>query len=381
MNPFKSRITQLLVLLFVFCLPVAAICNDQSTPPIDIEDQIDDYLDTQVKEHGIPGITVAVVANGGIIYHRAIGVRRLGSDEKLTTGHAFHMASVSKPFVATAIMQLVEEKKIDLDAPVIDYLPYFQLDDDRYRSITIRQMLNHTSGMPDVEDYEWDKPQFDKEAAERYVRQMATEKMLWGPGEGVRYSNMAFDALAVVIARVSGMSFESYVDSRILQPLGMVNSSFLYPIIAEDLRTSGHVGNPAQVSDVYPYNRRHAPSSTLNSSVMDMTNWLLANLNRGEHNGQRILQSSSYDLLWTGTVEFPDYPAMVGLSWFVDEDADADAGEGNRFVFHGGGDTGFRSFVLMEPDANVGVVIASNWGETDSAEIAFSIIDLVLADL
>jgi hypothetical protein len=91
------------------------------------------------------------------------------------------------------------------------------------------------------------------------------------------------------------------------------------------------------------------------------------------------LEPSSYDLLWTGTVEFPDYPARVGLSWFVEEDTDP--GEGNRFVFHGGGDTGFRSFVLLEPDAKVGVVIASNWDGTDAAETAFSIIDLVLADL
>ena len=124
-------IPRLLAFLFVFCLPVTAICNDQSTPPDGIASQIDNYLDTLVKEQGIPGITVAVVANGGIIYERAIGVRRLGSEEKLTTGHVFHMASVSKPFVATAIMQLVEEGKIDLDAPVTDYIPYFQLDDDR----------------------------------------------------------------------------------------------------------------------------------------------------------------------------------------------------------------------------------------------------------
>ena len=116
--------------------------------------------------------------------------------------------------------------------------------------------------MPDVEDYEWDKPQSDEGAAERFVRAMASERLLWAPGGGWRYSNnMAFDALGDVIAKVSGQSFETYVRANILEPLGMKNSSFIHAEIGEALRTTGHVGNPARVSAVYPYNRRHAPSS------------------------------------------------------------------------------------------------------------------------
>ena len=107
--------------------------------------------------------------------------------------------------------------------------------------------------------------------------------------------------LAAVIAKASGVSFETYARTRIFEPLGMASSSFFYQEIAEPLRTAGHVGNPARVSDVYPYNRRHAPSSTLTSSVIDMTRWMLANLNRGELEGRRILQAASYELLWTPT--------------------------------------------------------------------------------
>ena len=208
-------------------------------------------------------------------------------------------------------------------------------------------MLNHTSGMPDVEDYEWDNPKFDEGAAERFVRAMASEQLLWVPGTAWQYSNMAFDALGDVIAKVSGMTFEDYVRTNILEPLGMNSSSFIYPEIDEALRTNGHVDDPAQVSDVYPYNRRHAPSSTLNSSVIDMTHWLLVNLNRGELGGRRILKNDSYDLLWRPTTELPiparfgryasedfsDLPAFrVGLSWFLGEIA------GHPTVFHGGRD-------------------------------------------
>jgi hypothetical protein len=85
----------------------------------------------------------------------------------------FHMASIVKPFVATAILQLADERKVDLDAPVVRYLPYFRLADQRYPSITVRQMVAHTSGMPDVSDYEWDRPQFDDGALEGYVRSLS----------------------------------------------------------------------------------------------------------------------------------------------------------------------------------------------------------------
>jgi CubicO group peptidase (beta-lactamase class C family) len=113
------------------------------------------------------------------------------------------MPSISKPFVATAIMQLVEKGKIDLDAPVVTYLPYFKLDSEQYKVITIQHMLSHVSGMPDVMDYEWDKPQYDAGALERYVRSLAEEKTRRKPGENFAYSNMAFECLGNVIAKVS----------------------------------------------------------------------------------------------------------------------------------------------------------------------------------
>ncbi len=299
----------------------------------------------------------------------------------------FHFASVSKPFVATAIMQLVEQGKLGLDDPVTKSLPYFSLSDERFRDITIREMLNHTSGMPDVEDYEWDNPQFDEGAAEHMVRAMASERLLWAPGTAWQYSNMAFDTLGDVIAKASGMSFEAYVRTNILEPVGMGHSSFIYPEISEALRTTGHVGDPAQVSDVYPYNREHAPSSTLNSNVREMARWLRVNLNRGELDGHRILRPDSYDLLWSSSTEFPiparfgryasenfgDTPALqIGLSWFLGEHS------GRPIAFHGGRDTGFSSYVLLLPDDSIGIVLASNWEQTDTATLARGILDLIL---
>ena len=319
----------------------------------------------------VPGVAVGVTRNGALAYAGAFGVRNIETGEPMRPEYIFHLASVSKPFVATAIMQLVERGAMSVDAPVTDYLPYFKLSGTEYARITIRQMLNHTSGMPDVEDYEWDRPQFDEDAAERYVRSLENEAMIAAPGELWRYSNMAFDTLGDVIAKVSGQSFESYVKENILDPLGMTASTFLQPDVPEELRTTPHVGRGEPiVSGHYPYNRRHAPSSTLNSSVVEMANWALVNLNRGELNGRRILSEESYDELWTPTVETND--GAVGLSWFLSEH------RGRTRIYHGGSDTGYRSHFVILPEEDLGLIIASNYSGAPMGALAEGILDILL---
>ena len=124
-------------------------------------------------------------------------------------------------------MQLVEQGKIDLDDPVVDYLPYFELADDRYGTITIRELLTHTSGLPDVEDFGYDNPAYDVEALDRYVRSLTDTSLIAAPGEGFSYSDMGFDILGDVVATVSGQPFEEYVQENIFDPLGMENTTFL----------------------------------------------------------------------------------------------------------------------------------------------------------
>jgi len=299
-------------------------------------------------------------------------VRSLETGEPLTPEHVFHMASVSKPFVASAVMQLVEQGRMNLDERVVTYLPYFELADGRYGEITIRQMLNHTSGMPDVMDYEWDNPQYDEGAAERYVRTLTGEQMIAAPGELWRYSNMAFDTMGDVIAKVSEVPFETYVKENILDPLGMSESSFIHPDIREELRTTGHVWQlEPVVSDVYPYNRRHAPSSTLNSSVVEMTKWAFVNLNRGELNGNRILREESYDVLWTPSAQVSEN-RHVGLSWFLGEH------RGTRTVGHSGGDTGFSSQFVLLPEEDIGLVMACNYSSAPLGSIRDGVLDILL---
>jgi len=351
-------------------------CNKSSEENIKLgglEDSLTAYLETVMQRFRIPGLTIAVIQEGKPLYVKAFGVTNVETKEKMKPEYIFHFTSVSKPFVATAVMQLVEQKKMNLDAKLITYLPYFELADERYEEITIRQMLNHTSGIPDVADYEWDKPQYDEGAAERYVRSLKDQKMLFDPGTKPRYSNMAFDILGDVISKVSGMSFEDYVTINILDPLMMKESSFLIKEISSNLRTTPHVWQlwPV-VSEHYPYNRPHAPSSTLNSSVVEMMNWAQANLNKGELNGNRILKPESYALLMKNSITF-ETDNEVGLSWFL--------GEYREFqtIGHGGGDTGYRSNIVLLPEKQIGLIIASNYDRTPIGSISTGILDILFA--
>jgi CubicO group peptidase (beta-lactamase class C family) len=360
------------ILLSIVFLGNSAANTLPDNPSSERENRIDEFIQSFMEAYQIPGLAIAIVENNQIVIAKAFGVANLETKQPLTIKSIFHMASVSKPFSATAIMQLVEQGKIKLDDPLIKYLPYFKLDDSRFKDITIKQMLTHTAGIPDVQDYEWDKPQYDAGAAERYVRSLVNEKMIAGPGEKWQYSNMAFDILADVIAKVSGMTFEDYIKNNILNPLEMTESDFLRERIKPELRTTAHVFNlQPEVSEVYPYNRRHAPSSCLDANVVEMGNWAIANMNQGAFKGQRILEASSYQLLFEPQVQI-DANRAVGLSWFLE------TRHNFKLISHGGGDLGFRSYIMMLPEKSLAVVAASNFEGTPMGEVAYGLIDIML---
>lgn len=364
---FSSPFIFLAVLLFACSKPVAEIPVDTA-----LKKKLNAYLAETVERLSVAGLTVAITRNDSVIYSAAFGYRNIETKERLTPYHVFHWASVSKTFVATAIMQLWEQKKIDLDEKLTTYLPYFRQQDEFYKDITIRQMLNHTSGIGDVDDYEWDKPQYDSGALERFVRGIANDKMLFTPGKDMRYSNTAFETLGDVIAKVSGMSFETYVRKNILGPLEMNITSFLYPEIPDSLRVSGHewAGMPI-VSKHYPYNRSHGPSSTLNSNVLEMTHYAFAHLNRGTYKGKRILADSTYDLWWTNSVNLEN-KSEIGLAWWLGER------NGLKLVSHSGGDTGFRSFFLLVPEKNISIMLVSNYELLRTDDLAAAILDILM---
>jgi CubicO group peptidase (beta-lactamase class C family) len=317
---------------------------------------LEPVVQSEIKSARLPGLAIGVVKDGRLIYSRGFGVRKIGELSPITSRSVFHMASVTKTFVATAIMQLVERGQIDLDVSLTRYLPYFRLADERYQVITIRQMLSHTSGIPDVDDYHWDKPEFDDGALERFVRSIANKKLAFRPGSKFGYSNTAYEILGDVVAKVSGGTFEDFVQKNVLTPLGMKDSTLLLRETSPELLTSPHLLQHGRltVSKVFPYNRSHAPSSTLYSNIEDMSRWAIANLNGGELDGKRILERETLALMWRPVIDAPT--SKVGISWFTKED------HGHRFVLHAGGDVGFESLLVLAPDDSFAVIGMTNLG-------------------
>ncbi len=335
----------------------------------DLAKKLDEEVERLFRESDSPGLAVGVVKDQELVYAKGFGVTNLETGGEVTPRTLFHMASITKPFVATSIVQLLEQEKLSLDDPIVEHLPYFEMKDERYATLTIRQFLTHSSGMPDVEDYHWDEPEYDEGALERYVRSLTDRELLFEPGERFSYSNLAFEVLGDLIAKVSGQSFADYVKEHILLPLGMNDSSILIRDVDPALLANGHVqgdNGEVLVSEHYAYNRRHGPSSTLHSNVVDMSRWAIANMNRGELEGTRILDASSYELLWEPTVIVGirhRRRVRLGLSWFLSGFNEQPT------VYHGGGDIGYRTNFLMAPDAGVAVIVLSNyWGPESTVE-------------
>jgi len=336
-----------------------------------IEEKLASLVEQTVNEaYGLAGLAIGIVKDGAVLFAQGFGQRNLDTGEPVTAHSLFHLASVSKSFVATAIMQLWEQGRLDLDAPVTTYLPYFTLKGGDTGQITLRHLLSHTGGVPDPEEYAWHQPEYDDEALERYVRSLADEAMIAAPGARYVYSNPAFDVLGDIIAKVSGQSFEAYVKSHVFDPLGMTDSTFLRREVSLDLATTPHFGAPLVVlADAYPYNRAHAPSSTLHSSATDMCRWMLANLAHGTLAGQRILRETTYATLWNPVAVTGEeiWAEASCLGWFRGTYRD------RPVIHHGGSDPGYFADKVLMPAQQLGVMVMANtycasaWGVTDAA--------------
>ena len=244
-------------------------------------------VESLLTSHEVAGLAVAVVRDEEVV-SRGFGVRDVDTGTPVTPETMFHLASVSKPFVATAVVSLstardAGEPVLDLDAPIIDWVPEFTLADGRAGEVTARHLLSHSSGLPDVADYGWHDPQLGDEALSEFARSLSGWRLQAEPGSTFSYSNAGFELLGLLLSRVTGTTFENAVRQQLLTPLGMRNSTFLRAEVPEQLAASPHVGMPLAVPEgAYPYTRRHAPSSTLHSNLVEMCRWMVAHFEPAE---------------------------------------------------------------------------------------------------
>lgn len=371
---YNACLPLLALLLLVGCVPLEAIPEPQAAtsssgdsgitvPSATSFDEamtakIEAVLMDTMQEYQVPGCALGVAQDGQIVYSQGFGVSEIDTDKSITVQSVFHLASVSKTVTATGIMQLVSEGKIDLDAPVIDYLPYFSLENEPADNITVRQLLSHTAGFPDVEDWMADfaSSDSDEEALERQVRSMSGRERLFAPGEDWSYSSAGFNVLGDIIAKVSGQNYEEYVQEHVFTPLGMTLTTSLVNEVDQELLVSPHTKDDEEqigVNDVYPYSRMHGPSNNLYSNVEEMLHYAMMHLNRGELDGVRILPESAYDDMWSIASDQRDY----ALGWWISEHGS------HRVVNHGGLDFGFNAYLGLIPEESIGLLLACNYAE------------------
>ncbi|MBY0491983.1 MAG: beta-lactamase family protein [Gemmatimonadaceae bacterium] len=383
------------LLIISLCSLAGACARDVSTPPARVgTTPLRDTLAALTKHFAdslhLPGLAVGIWQGDSLLFDLAQGRSALPGGAPISTASVFHMASISKPFVATAIMQLVERRQLELDAPITQYLPYFRMKDARAARITARQLLRHVAGLPDVTDYRWDHAEYDAGSLERYIRELKDSSLVGEPGVAPRYSNIGFEVLADVVAKVSGESFDDYMQRHILTPLKMTQSTFLMTDMDSSRMAWGHSADSAsgqyRRTAVYPYNRRHAGSSTLHSSINDMMRWVRANLRGGELDGVRIMQPETHAELWkpswdlTGDVErdakkagvpMPYDSLALGYSW------ERMVRRGRLLVMHSGSDVGFSTDMVLAPRDSLGIVVLVNADGVDTRTLSFRLLDRV----
>lgn len=326
-------------------------------------DRIDSLLKAQTQQQSGTGIAVGIVKDTSIVYNKGFGYADLATRDTVTEKTMFHLGSVPKSFVAVALMQLVEQKKVSLDSLVIKYIPELKFKDQRYKKITVRHLATHTSGIYTNLNHDWDKPKNNVDALDKFVCSLDYEKLRFEPGEKFSYSDFNYDIIGDIIYRVTGVSFEDYMKENVLNPSGMNKSTFYLPDTNMMARPYIDDYENCRISRgfLYPVNREHAPSGTLFSNSTEMCYWMLMNIHKGKFRDNSVLKQSTYNNMWSPFIktEWPsNYYQSMGIGWFAGEY------NGKETYLHSGTDHGYRAIFCIIPEDKYGVVILSNYKET-----------------
>ena len=282
----------ILILMFALLLPAlsrpAHAAPAAPTPDMAV---IDRYVAEQLETLRIPGAALGIVHGDRVVHLQGFG-RADGSGRAMNAQTPSLIGSLTKSFTAVAIMQLVEQGNLALDAPVQRYLPWFRVADaDASARITVRHLLTHSSGLPGGDDTtSMLRSDIAADAIERQVRALATVELAHPVGSTWEYANSNYATLGLLVETVSGQSYEAYVQQYIFAPLQMEHS-YASPLAARrGGLAAGHkywFGQPRATQ--LPYPRGLLPAGFLASSAEDMSRYLLAHLNGGQVGNTRIL--------------------------------------------------------------------------------------------
>jgi len=346
---------------------VMTAATSPGTPHVMTADDLSTFLDGMVpymiQRGDIAGGVISVVKDGKLLFARGYGYADLEKRTPVSPETTlFRPGSTSKLFTWTAVMQQVEQGKLDLDHDVNDYLD-FKIPPRDGKPVTLRQLMTHTAGFEDTARGLLPRKPEDVNL-ERYLKTHIPAR-IFAPGEIVAYSNYGCGLAGYIVQRVSGEGFDDYVQKHIFEPLGMHHSSFamplpptLAPLMAKGYKSASD-GKPQPFELVDP-----APAGAMSSSATDMANFMIAQLQGGRFGDTRILQQATAELMHS-----PQHTAAPGLAGFdlgfYQEDRN-----GQRIIGHGGDTIVFHSDLHLLLDANVGIFMSFNSaGDAGSAHV------------
>ncbi|MEO9146860.1 MAG: serine hydrolase [Ginsengibacter sp.] len=354
---------KLFLCMLLFCVFSFGIVAQPITSP-----QIDALVERTLKTFDVPGIAVAIVKDGKIIHEKGYGVSSLNTMQKMDEHTRFGIASNSKAFTVASLGILVDEGKIKWDDKVTDYIPEFKLYAPYVtEDFTIRDLLTHRSGLglgagdlmiwPDSSTFTLK----DLIHNLRFLKQVSDFRTKYD------YDNLLYVVAGEVVARVSGMTWEDFVQTHIIDPLQMTESAPNYSL----LKDKTNVIDPhAPVNGKVQVIRRDwkyfaDAAGGIYSSVHDMAKWIIMQMNDGKYGdglNEQLLKKSTHEEMWTpqtiipvhGETAYNTHFASYGLGWFLSDE------NGYKVPTHTGGLAGIVTQVTLIPELKLGIIVFTN---------------------
>lgn len=345
-----------IALAFVLFFPFAS--NAQ-------ENKAESAIQQIMLETPVMGLSVAVVKNNKIIYTHSFGLKDAETNAQLTNDNIFRIASISKSFSATAIMQLVEAKKINLDQDVSE-LVGFKIRNPKYPEtvITLRLMLSHLSSINDSQGY-FSLDSINPAKSTNWYKCYNN----YEPGKGYNYCNLNFNMIGTIIEKVSGERFDSYIQKHILDPLHLYGGYYVEGLDKSKFATiyeyqtdaAKFVVSPGayapRTAEIAAYEMGYStpifsPTGGMKISAKDLATYMMMHANYGKYNGVRIISKKSSRIMQTPASEIEKYGFAIETSTKIIE--------GKVMIGHTGSAYGLFSAMFFNPDEKFGIVVISN---------------------
>ena len=337
-------------LAFSASLLAASCSQDSAAVNDDRFFEIRNLIIEQVSTGGVPSIAVAVAEHGEIVWEEAFGWSDVENQVRATPHTMYRLGSISKTITATGLMLLVEEGKVDLGGPIIEYLPEdvrpraFEGD---VRDITVRHLLNHRSGIPAYAESFFKDDSEGARALAETVRRYGI--VTYPPGESFIYSNLGYQMLGSIIENISGMSYAAFIQERVFAPLGMTNA-----LVYE----GGQLGYPYAAGytkageRIPPYLDSHPGADGTYASAHDLLRFAIFHLGDDLPNQEAILSARALAAM---QAKYPPGNERYGIGWALDGDE-----RGYRSVYHGGEGPGADAMMRLFPDQDIAAVVLCN---------------------